>query len=93
MYFLRKPIILTLAFLLSTQFIHSTTINPTIIIRNEIIDIPKVSGQKFIDAFLNEPQSLSAIRVLINIITRPHNNIPSSFHTEALLMESEGKIV
>ena len=65
MYFLIKPIILTLAFLLPTQLVHSTTIEPTVRVHNEIIDIPKISGQIFIDASLNEPQWLSAKKVLI----------------------------
>ena len=43
---------------------------------NNIIDIPKVSGSIVIDARLNEPQWQSARKVLINNVTRPHDNIP-----------------
>lgn len=58
--------------------------------QSKIIDIPKISGNIVIDAELDEPQWLTAKRVLINNVTRPYDNIPSPVHTEALLMESEG---
>jgi hypothetical protein len=90
MYFSIKPMILTLTILLSISLVHATTTHKIISIENEIIEIPKISGQIVIDASLSEPQWLSAKKVLINNITRPYDNIPSPVHTEALLMENEG---
>lgn len=52
------------------------------------IDIPKVDVKITVDAQLNEPQWLSAKRVLIDNITSPFDNVPSNIKTEALLMEN-----
>ncbi|WP_206486349.1 carbohydrate binding family 9 domain-containing protein [Thalassotalea sp. G2M2-11] len=51
------------------------------------IMIPRMSGDITIDAKLDEPQWQNAQKVLVNNVTRPHDNIPSPVNTEALLME------
>ena len=56
------------------------------------IDIPRVTGEISINADISEHQWKNAKRVLINNITRPFNNIPSSINTEALIMEDGNKL-
>lgn len=70
-----------LYFMLNNAFANSHVKNTS------KIEIPRVEGQITIDAKISEPQWRNAKKVLINNITRPHNNIPSSINTEALLME------
>ncbi|XQW86370.1 carbohydrate binding family 9 domain-containing protein [Thalassotalea piscium] len=72
------------AFLCAIPFTTSAnTLRPT----QSIIDIPHIEGAISIDAKPLEPQWRKAKKVLINNITRPFDNIPSTVHTEALLME------
>jgi len=71
-------------FLLSGLLLNPSIANA---IEKANISIPRVSGNIDIDAKLDEPQWQQATKVLINNITRPHNNIESPVQTQALLME------
>ena len=56
----------------------------------QAIEIPRVTGEITIDAKLDEPQWQHAVKVDMNNITRPFDNIPAHVHTEAWLMENGG---
>ena len=67
-----------------TSFTTTAKVSPLV---KSVIDIPRVEGEITINADISEPQWRNAKKVLINNITRPFDNIPSTVNTEALLME------
>ena len=76
-----------LVFISIVTFIASSSVYASVPKHPSPIDIPRVSGEITVDANFDEPQWQNAKRVLINNVTRPFDNIPSTVHTEALLME------
>jgi len=56
----------------------------------QAIEIPRVNGSIKIDAKLDEQQWQHAVKVKMNNITRPFDNIPAHVDTEAWLMEDGG---
>ena len=75
-----------------SRLLFSSCLLVSHLVSNQVqaIEIPRVNGNIKIDAKLDEPQWQNAVKVKMNNITRPFDNIPAHVDTEAWLMEDGG---